>query len=83
MIVLVLRTGLRRIRILSPSPAIWPHKSVRNKAVPREIACGDKLFPLSGTIPGLMGGSAYKGSPRYKRSAGLHTPSGPRLSTWV
>jgi len=77
------RTGLRRIRILSPSPAFCPPKSVRKKALPREIACGDKLSPLAGTIPGLMGGSAYKGSPCYKRSAGLHTPSGPRLSTWV
>jgi hypothetical protein len=34
-----------------------------------------------GTIPGLIGGSAYKGSQCYKRSAGLHTPSGPWLST--
>jgi hypothetical protein len=29
-----------------------------------------------GTIPGLMGGSAYKGSLCYKRSAGLQTPNG-------
>jgi len=34
-----------------------------------------------GNIPGLIGGSAYKGSLCYKRSAGLHTPSGPWLST--
>jgi hypothetical protein len=30
-------------------------------------------------ILSLMGGSAYKGSERYIRSAGLHTPN----ATWV
>ena len=27
----------------------------------REIACDDVKFPLAVAIPGLMGGSAYKG----------------------
>jgi hypothetical protein len=46
-----------------------------------EIACDDKQFTQVGTIPGLMGECAYKGSPCCKRSAGLQTPSGPWLST--
>ena len=55
-------TGLRRILILSPSPAFWPPKSARQTADSREIACDDVKFPLAGIIPGLMDGSAYKGS---------------------
>ncbi len=76
-------TGFRRTRIIPPSPQFWPPKSGRQVAGTCEIACDDKQFTQVGTIPGLIGGSAYKGSPCYKRSAGLQTPSGPRLSTWV
>jgi hypothetical protein len=57
----ILRTGLRRILILSPCPAFWPPKSARQTADSREIACDDVKFPLAVAIPGLMGGSAYKG----------------------
>jgi len=41
----------------------------------RSIAMTRNLAQV-GTIPGLMGGSAYKGSLCYKRSAGLQTPNG-------
>lgn len=39
--------------------------------VTREIVCGDKRFTQVGSIPGLMGGSAHKGSGRYKWPGGL------------
>jgi hypothetical protein len=59
-------TGLRRILILSPSPASWPHKSGRETAGTRENACVNKQFTQVGSIPGLIGGSAYKGLRCYK-----------------
>ncbi len=64
-------TSLRRTPILSPSPPFWPPKSGRQVAVTREIVCGDKRFTQVRSIPGLMGGSAYKGSVRYKWPGGL------------
>ena len=76
-------TSLRRIRILSLSTAFWSPKSERLTAGTCEIASDNKKFPLAGIIPGLMVGSAYKGSLSYRRSAGLRTPSGPRLSPWA
>ena len=65
----------------TPPPTLfWPPKSGWQASGTSEIACDDKKFTQIGSIPGLMGGSAYKGSPCYTRSAGLRTPSGPRLS---
>ena len=47
------------------------------------ISCAAGSFAQVGSFPPLMGGSAYNSFPRYKRSAGLATPNGPRFSTWV
>jgi hypothetical protein len=47
------------------------------------IACATWHLTQVGAISPLMGGSAYNSSLRYKRSAGLATPSGPRFSTCV
>jgi len=42
----------------------------KRNAPARSLAMTSNLTQV-GTIPGLMDGSAYKGSPCYKKSAGL------------
>jgi hypothetical protein len=51
-----------------------------SQAVVRSTAMTGVLAQ-TGAIPGFMGGSAYKGTVCYKRSAWLGTPRGPRLNT--
>jgi hypothetical protein len=72
-----------RILILSaPTPFLPPMRGCL-PAGTLEIACGAVEFTHVGVFPALMGGSAYKRSGCYKRSAGLATPKGPRFSTCV
>jgi hypothetical protein len=52
----------------------------KRNAPARSLAMTNDLAQV-GTIPGLIGGSAYKGSPCYKRTAGLHKPIEPGMST--
>ena len=48
-----------------------------------EIASGAVELTHVGVFTASMGGSVYKRSDCYKRSAGLATPRGPRFTTCV
>lgn len=70
-----------QIHILPPLQRFWPYKSGLQQGGTPEIACHAMRLMQVGPRPGLMGGSAYKSPPGYKRLAGLGTPRGPRFST--
>jgi hypothetical protein len=76
-------TVFRRTLIIPPFPPTSPPKRWREVRAARETCCAVRGLAQVGAIPGLIGGPAYKGSARYKRSAGLRTPKGPRLRTCV